>query len=198
MMSGHSGIRHRNSEHNKENSRSIEQLGRIACLGGMFGLGTDGIKADDWANQYIQAMNAMNNGFASCPNNDPLGPGMVAFGTDTNSMVRTPRPTMMDFPEGSSPAPRFADIYNPGIPANTDNPLLPVLPRSQSGTKTWEYNIDGVAHYGLFADFVRDVRTLPANLGVNGKALVDDQLMRNADYFYRMWRKAEMQRSNVE
>ena len=105
---------------------------------------------------------------------------------------------MVDFAEGSFPTPRFADIYNASNPANTDNPLLPVLPKSRSGTRTWDYNNDGVAHYGLFADFVRDVRTLPADRGVNGKNLVDNQLMRNADYFYRMWQKVEAQKSNVQ
>ena len=117
---------------------------------------------------------------------------MVAFGTDTNSLVGTPRPTMVNF----KTAPRFTDIYNASSPAN-DNPKLPVQPKSISGVRTWDYNTDGVAHYGMFADFVKDVRTAPARQGMNGKDLVDKQLLSNADYFFHMWQKAERQATNV-
>jgi hypothetical protein len=95
-------------------------------------------------------------------------------------------------------APRFSDIYNPSSIAN-DNPLLPFLPRSSSGTRTWDYNFDGVAHYGMYADFVKDLRTAPAGglLPWTGKVLVDDFLMKSADYFFRMWQKIELQKTNV-
>lgn len=203
IMSGHSGVRNV-ANFNRENSRTPEQLKRIACLGGMFGLGTDGAKATDWAREYAQAFGLMN-GVFSPPNtsqtpgacvNASLGQGMVAFGTDMNSLVKTPRPTMVEFAPGD--VPRFADIYNANNPANTDNPLLPVQPKSQTGTRVWDYNIDGVAQYGMLADFVKDVRTAPTSQAMAGKDLVDNHLLHSADYFYRMWQKVEAQKRNVQ
>jgi hypothetical protein len=52
---------------------------------------------------------------------------------------------------------------------DTDNPKLPVLPRGTTGARTWDYNMDGGAHYGMFAEFVRDVRMEPAQQGMTGK-----------------------------
>jgi hypothetical protein len=54
IMSGHSGVRNV-ANFNRENSGTPEQLKRIACLGGMFGLGTDGAKATDWAHDGMLA-----------------------------------------------------------------------------------------------------------------------------------------------
>jgi hypothetical protein len=76
--------------------------------------------------------------------------------------------------------------------------------KSTTDGRTWDYNVDGVAHYGMFADFVKDVRTAPPNQAIspnqcmNGKDLVDNHLMRSADYFWRMWQKIEAQRLQVQ
>ena len=63
--------------------------------------------------------------------------------------------------------------------------------------RTWDYNLDGAAHYGMFVDFLRDVRTLPGVAGMTGKQMVDDQMMHGAEYFYRMWIKADAQKARV-
>jgi hypothetical protein len=77
---------------------------------------------------------------------------------------------------------------------------------SRSGNKSWDYNSEGVAHYGMMADWIRDLRTMPGNgyvgsngasLGVPGPALVDDHLFRSADYFWRMWEKIEARKGSV-
>jgi hypothetical protein len=194
LMSGHSGVRSRSSSFNAENSRTTAQLARIACLGGMFGLGTDSARAVDWTAQYARGYDVMRRAFAPnglCPQANPLGVGFIGLGTDTNSLVKTPRPTMFD-PVG---APRFTDIYNPNNPLNSG---LPPLGRSPRGSNTaWDYNFDGVAHYGMFVDFLRDVRTLPASATMTGREIVDDQMMYGADYFYRMWLKADAQKARV-
>ena len=197
LVSGHSAIRDRNSpDFSAENSRSRSQLQRLGCLQGMFGLGTDGAEAYTWARQYLDAFTEMGKPTALCPDKSALGPGRVAFGTDTNSLVSSPRPTIFDVKPGT--APRFTDIYNPSNPAN-DNPQLPVQSRSTTGSRTWDYNFDGVAHYGMYADFVKDIRTAPATplMTKTGKDLVDNHLLRSADYFFRMWQKIESQKSNV-
>jgi len=205
VNSGHSAIRNPAiPDFGAENSRTPGQLQRIACLGGMFGLGTSAAKAYDWAGQYALAINTMNSAFTTGCSNKSLGPGGVAFGTDTNSMVRAPRPTMTELDAGQ--APRMANIYPPFV---SDNKQLPFLPRStMAGTTwngtpwsvTWDYNFTGVAHYGMFADFVQDVRTAPANLtqNIGGKGLVDSHLLLSADYFYHMWQKVETQAHNVQ
>jgi microsomal dipeptidase-like Zn-dependent dipeptidase/uncharacterized protein YaeQ len=67
------------------------------------------------------------------------------------------------------------------------------FPASSLGNKTWNYNTDGVAHYGMLADFLQDVRTLPG-----GAAMLDNNLSYGADYFYHTWVKAESQATNVQ
>jgi uncharacterized delta-60 repeat protein len=195
LMSGHTGIRERNSSHlNAENARTKAQLAQVACLGGMFGLGTDGIGAYKWAGAYAEIYEIMRRAFApggACPQATPLGVSFVALGTDMNSLVRTPPPTMID--TGGLP-PRFTDIYNPSNPINVG---LPPLSKSTTGFRTWDYNFDGVAHYGMYVDFLRDVRTWGGTATLTGHQIVDDQVMYAAENFYRMWLKAETQKTQV-
>jgi hypothetical protein len=66
------------------------------------------------------------------------------------------------------------------------------FPKSTDGTKTWDYNRDGVAHYGMLWDFLEDVKSLPG-----GDAAVSN-FMTGADYFYRTWKIAETQSLTVK
>jgi hypothetical protein len=194
LMSGHTGIRDRNSgDLNAENARTKAQLAQVACLGGMFGVGTDGMGAYKWAGAYAEIYEIMRRAFApggACPQATPLGVSFVALGTDMNSLVRTPPPTIFD-PFGT---PRFTDIYNPNNPINAG--LTPLI-KSTTGNRTWDYNIDGVAHYGMYVDFLRDVRTWGGNTTLTGHQIVDDQVMYAAENFYRMWLKAEAQKTRI-
>ena len=54
--------------------------------------------------------------------------------------------------------------------------------------KTWDYNVDGVAHYGMLPDFLQAIRSLP-----DGANMIDNNLMYGADYFYETWRISEVQ-----
>lgn len=192
LVSGHSGIRAQNGEFNAENSRTRTQLQRIGCLQGMFGLGTSEADAYEWAKEYVDAFTEMSKPFSpmsQCPNKVSFGPGSVAFGTDMNSLVKTPRPTMG--PDLKPGAPIRSGLYNiAGFPTT----------KSSTGGKTWDYNLEGVAHYGMYADFVKDVRIAPPSqsfLGMAGIDLVDNHLMRGADYFWHMWEKCEAQKIKV-
>jgi microsomal dipeptidase-like Zn-dependent dipeptidase len=101
-----------------------------------------------------------------------MGNGAVAgFGTDTDgiAMGMPPRP-------GSSLSSQYSDSF----------------PRSSLGTKWWNYDSDGVAHYGMLPDFLKDVRTAPG-----GAALVDDNLMFGADYFLQTWKECEALKQSV-
>jgi microsomal dipeptidase-like Zn-dependent dipeptidase len=96
-------------------------------------------------------------------------PGSVAMGTDLNGLVVAPGKRV-----GSH------------VAYSSSNPM------SSLGTKKWDYNTDGVAHYGLLADFLQDARTAPG-----GNDMIDNYFMHGAEYFYQMWLRAEGQMNNV-
>lgn len=76
--------------------------------------------------------------------------------------------------------------YGSAFPQSTDGP--PSMP-----TKSWNYNTDGVAHYGMLWDFLQDVRTLTGSAPTDhlGQRMVDNNFMYGADYFFRTWEIAE-------
>ena len=76
----------------------------------------------------------------------------------------------------------------PGVPSGVTYDST--FPASTDGFKTWDLNSDGVAHYGMLWDFVRDVRLLSADV-------IDNQFMYGADYFYQTWKLAETQSVRV-
>jgi microsomal dipeptidase-like Zn-dependent dipeptidase len=178
VVSGHSGIRG-SAGANAENSRSREQLERISNLHGMFGLGSDAVHSYAWSSQYQTAMSVM--GYQNPDvRKANYRNGAVAFGTDLNGLVRGPKP-------GGGNRVAYDAAF----------------PKSSSGSKSWNYNTDGVAHYGMLSDFVRDVRTAPStgNTGahaVAGSELVDNHLNRSANYFWQMWVLAEARKGDVK
>ncbi|MBX3199372.1 MAG: hypothetical protein KF894_14660 [Labilithrix sp.] len=95
--------------------------------------------------------------------------GRAGIGTDLNGLVKAP-----------PPRPGSRVVYDASFP------------RSRTGSKEWDYNVAGVAHYGMLSDYIRDVRTAP-----NGNALVDDTFMGSAEVFADMWRRAETQKDAV-
>lgn len=181
INSGHSGVRGLRDNH-AENSRSKEQLRRIARLHGMFGLGSDGVHAWTWSADYQRAMEVMGYKSTDAGQAAAYRNGAIAFGTDLNGLVKGPPP--------GGPANRVS--YDPAS----------FPPSGLAGTsKTWNYNTHGVAHYGMLPDFIRDVRTSPPSAGyvsaASGAELVDNHLLRSADYFWRMWERCEAQRVHV-
>lgn len=99
-------------------------------------------------------------------------PSCVAIGSDANGLVKLPRP---------APGP---NIYGGDFP----------LPRT--GNRTWDIRTDGVAHYGMFADFLRMIRTKHIVAGGPLPHPVD-ALNTSAECFARMWEKVERVRSEV-
>jgi microsomal dipeptidase-like Zn-dependent dipeptidase len=95
-------------------------------------------------------------------------PGAISLGTDLNGMA-----------EGAAP-PRYAskDIYDTSFA------------KSSLGTRTWDYNTEGVAHYGMLADFLQDVRT-----GLY--PTVYEYVNRSAEYFYQTWQRCEASASSI-
>lgn len=95
---------------------------------------------------------------------DKYGVG-YGYGTDMNGFGGTAAP----------PATAAAKISYPfTAPDGT------TFTQQVTGQRTWDYNTDGVAHYGLLPDWVESVRK------VGGQAVVDD-LNRGAESYLRTW-----------
>src|SRR5215207_875772 len=56
--------------------------------------------------------------------------------------------------------------------------------KQRSGQRVYDINVDGVAHYGLYPDWVEDLRHLA------GQQIVDD-LGRGAEAYLQMWERAD-------
>jgi microsomal dipeptidase-like Zn-dependent dipeptidase len=89
----------------------------------------------------------------------------IGIGTDTNGMAKMPRPGTRDLRYGKN------------------------FPKSKTLAKEWDYKVDGVAHYGMFADFLRDVE-----MESDGKAVIAE-LWYSAEKFARMWERCEAQKT---
>jgi hypothetical protein len=57
------------------------------------------------------------------------------------------------------------------------------LDRPKSGQRTWDINVDGVAHYGLYPDWVEDLRMQA------GDEIVND-MARGSEAYLEMWERA--------
>jgi microsomal dipeptidase-like Zn-dependent dipeptidase len=71
---------------------------------------------------------------------------------------------------------------SPGMACGANAPLEP----SVMGDRTYDFNVDGFAHYGLVPDVLQDV----ANQLHEGRHLALDPLFRSADAYLEMWRAA--------
>ncbi len=65
------------------------------------------------------------------------------------------------------------------------------LKRCKAGNREWDYNMDGLAHYGLIPDFLQDCK----NVGLSPQQL--RPLFNSAEDYIQMWEKAEAARVNV-
>jgi microsomal dipeptidase-like Zn-dependent dipeptidase len=184
LVSGHNQMRSASGEPN-ENNRTPDQLNKIAALGGMFGLGSDAVTAAGYLNDYLTASQSMviaSKGLV--PRHQVVG--RVAFGTDLNGLVRGPRPvvaldfTTADLAKASQIKACYDRIYNSSF----------VM--SETGDKKWNYCTAGVAHYGMLADFLKDM------YGMDRGADLRANIMANAEMFARMWEKAVKNSANVQ
>jgi len=91
----------------------------------------------------------------------------IAIGSDINGLVVQPSPR------------KGCDAAHPCVTYNAS------FPAPKFGSKTWNYNKDGVAHVGLFPDVLRDIE------GQNGGRQVVDALFNGAEAFAVMWERAE-------
>ncbi|WP_146087404.1 amidohydrolase family protein [Thermomonospora echinospora] len=93
------------------------------------------------------------------------------YGLDANGM-------------GVLPGPRPGNAADP-VRYPFTSPFAPdvTLERAHTGTRAWDVNIEGVAHYGLVPDWMKDIH----NIG--GDEIIDD-LARGAEAYLQMWERA--------
>lgn len=98
----------------------------------------------------------------------------IGYGTDTNGL-------------GTQAAPRYGGVFNNPVTypfANFDGSAT--VQQSRWINRVWNFNLDGAAHYGLFPDWVEDMRH------VAGQLIVDD-LALGAEAYLQMWERAVAQ-----
>ncbi len=84
---------------------------------------------------------------------------------------------------GSQGGPRGADVPNPVTYPFKSFDGKQTINKQVSGERVYDINVDGVAHYGMFADWVEDLRILA------GDRIVRD-LGRGAEAYLQMWERA--------
>jgi microsomal dipeptidase-like Zn-dependent dipeptidase len=136
-----------------ESMRSDYQLLRLRKLGSIVGIGGHVGRVQDlttdtsagWARAYHYARN--------------LGFDRLAVGTDMNGFAQAPGPRFVVNPVTKKLIP--TDPRNKVRPIQYGTDVIPViqkaLTRTALGKKTYDYNVNGFAHYGLLPDFTLDV-----------------------------------------
>lgn len=218
INSGHNGVRGTLSGpllHNQdERALRADQYAIIGTLHGMAGVGTGGLDAQQWLTLYNQVITAMKGngggsfvgGFGTDTNGFALG-----MPPRLGTQEEVPGPQHSQYlqcianficGDGQSKA-TCNNVANTSCRRQFPNAFVKVtipgssikyssaFPRSMEGTKTWDYNRDGVAHYGMLPDFLEDVKSLP------GGADVVATFNTGADYFYRTWKITESKSAMV-
>ena len=85
---------------------------------------------------------------------------------------------------GSQGAPRGADAKNPVTYPFKSFDGGVTFDKQRSGERVFDINVDGVAHYGLYPDWLEDLRKLA------GDEIVDD-MARGAEAYLQTWERAE-------
>jgi hypothetical protein len=81
--------------------------------------------------------------------------------------------------------------FNQRVKACDDRVYNSSFVMSETGDKKWDYCKDGVAHYGMLADFLKDM------YGMDRGADLRANIMQNAEIFAQMWEKAVKNSANV-
>ena len=100
----------------------------------------------------------------------------TGFGSDINGLH-------------SQPVPRSNAAQNPVEYPFRSFDGGSVIDHQVSGTRTYDINTDGVDHYGLYPDWIEDLRK------VAGDQIVDD-MANGAEAYLQMWERAEADAGN--
>lgn len=168
VNSGHNGYR---GTSGNENSRTARQIDYIVQSGGLLGSGHGGT-----AKEYVtHGSKSPGNFIKNYREYYSMSKGkQLAFGTDVNGFYPMPEP----------PTAQSRITY--GVTAGAEQMIA-----CTTLSKTWNYNLEGVAHYGLMPDFLQSTK----KAGLRAKEL--GTLFLGAEYFAQMWEKCERQKSQV-
>lgn len=188
LLTGHSGPRP-NVASKDTNERSLpeDSYKKLAARASIAGVGSDSAEAGYWIDSARAVMKL----------------GMpIAFGSDVNGMANLPRPPWVNVPDAAPAltAPPYACLRAnaSGTPAQCieyldDSGNKPpgssakfkrARSVSGSGSRTWDYNTDGVANFGLFPDFLMDVER-------RGGTDVVSSMYDGAEKFAQAWAKVD-------
>ncbi|HTJ82805.1 MAG TPA: membrane dipeptidase [Polyangiaceae bacterium] len=109
---------------------------------------------------------------------DVMGHDRVALGTDMNGFNQQPGPRLAG---GRWTGPLRPVVYDAELEVQHQQ----VLKKYHLGNRTFDVNVDGLAHYGLLPDFLRDVANL---MGAEDRLV---PLYRSAQRFIEMWERCE-------
>lgn len=93
----------------------------------------------------------------------------MGYGADTNGL-------------GAQGAPRGPDAEDP-VTYPFDGRFGVEIDQQRSGERLYDVNVDGVAHYGLYPDWIEDLRMLAGDA-------IDDDLVRGPESYLLMWERA--------
>jgi hypothetical protein len=137
---------------------------RLQALGGIVG------PISTQANQFVAEWQAAR------ANRDPDFFFGLGFGSDINGLH-------------AQPVPRPNAAENPVQYPFQSFDGGSMIDRQRSGTRTYDVNVDGVDHYGLYPDWIEDLRQ------VGGPQIVDD-LANGAEAYLQLWERAEAAAAN--
>ncbi len=193
VIGGHSGFVDTSIGSKKaEGQKAIDQLQAIHQLGGMVSPILDQGTTDEiatfrgdvphdcgkslksWAQAYLYAASRM-------------GGAGVGIGSDFNGFAGEPAPRFgKDACNGDVKAPQTGGV---GYPFSVIGGTGQTLDRSVIGNRTFDYNFDGMAHIGMYPDFIADLRSI----GLSDNDL--KPLFRSAEQYIEMWEKASASNS---
>jgi microsomal dipeptidase-like Zn-dependent dipeptidase len=212
LNSGHNGLRGASPGSDSERALTSRQYQRIGKLHGMAGVGGAGLDAWQWLALYGNVVTALGGdavvGFGTDTNGLALGMRPRLGERDVVQQIPNPQyqPCLKqcadDCPDRAGgnraciakceasckasfpPTQRSVCVSECGTRPSSIQ-YSSDFPAPTDGTRTWNYNSDGVAHYGMLWDFLRDVATL------DGGAAAVDRMMNGAQYFFETWQIAE-------
>lgn len=182
VNSGHNGLR---GNADIEKTRTMAQLKSISRLGGMFGIGWEGQSPDMFHKIYSSHIDAMGN-------------KNTTFGSDIDGYASTPlkvappagkRSTIPGQPNIISTA-EATDYENRKIKYGNRPGELTLY--TMPGSRSWNYNDEGMAHIGLVPDFFEALK----KDGMPIEKL--HQLFLSAEYFAQTWEKCQARAPLVE
>lgn len=203
LLSGHNGFRSMRADAS-ENQRSDRQVERIMELGGMMGVGY-GYEKDTGNTPTFAQVIAKRGGQgwtrskvdATCGGSsrrfaqnylfalEKMAGAHVALGTDINGLFPGPGPRFGALAklDGNRCTTQSKPVFYAGASASPPPANAPLVPL-QTAQRRWNYNTDGMAHYGMLPDFFQDL----ANVGVVPADMAP--LFSSAEHLARTWEQS--------